>query len=162
MRGRRLFVIVLAGALAVAATAIALRQIVLTDAGLPGSRGSTRVALIRMWEPGGLDIRDEKGGGPFVEGLLKADSTHKLETEIVDLFPRRPPMGGFEPGSQEDVDRLSARLRSGDSISCCGLLGSPGPRFYDVVPQYPDTRFVFLDYCCAKGVELGALPMPLR
>ena len=37
-------------------------------------------------------------------------------------------------------------------------LGLTGPRFFDVVPQYPDTRFVFLDYCCAKGVELGGAP----
>ena len=37
-------------------------------------------------------------------------------------------------------------------------LGLPGPRFFDVVAQYPDTRFVFLDYCCAKGDELGGAP----
>ncbi len=37
-------------------------------------------------------------------------------------------------------------------------LGLTGPRFYDVVPQNPDTRFVFLDYCCAKGLELGGAP----
>ncbi|MGL6278659.1 MAG: BMP family lipoprotein, partial [Gaiella sp.] len=30
--------------------------------------------------------------------------------------------------------------------------GLTGPRFFDVVPQYPDTRFVFLDYCCVNGV----------
>ena len=158
LRARRLFAIVLAGALAVAGTAIALRQIVLTDAGLPGSGGSTRVALIRLWDPGGLGIRDENGGGSFVEGLLQAESNHKLETEIVDLFPRRPPLGGFEPGSQEDVDRLSARLRSGDFDLVLWPFGLTGPRFYDVVPQNPDTRFVFLDYCCAKGLELGGAP----
>ena len=158
MRARRLSAIVLAGALAVAATAIALRQIVLTDAGLPGSGGSTRVALIRLWDPGGLGIRDENGGRSFVEGLLEAESKHELETEIVDLFPRRPPLGGFEPGSQEDVDRLSARLRSGDFDLVLWPLGLTGPRFFDVVPQNPETRFVFLDYCCAKGAELGGAP----
>ena len=93
-----------------------------------------------------------------MEGLLEAERKHELETEIVDLFPRRPPMGGFEPGSQADVDRLSARLRSGDFDLVLWPLGLPGPRFFDVVPQYPDTRFVFLDYCCAKGVELGGAP----
>ena len=35
-----------------------------------------------------------------MEGLLEAERKHELETEIVDLFPRRPPLGGFEPGSQ--------------------------------------------------------------
>jgi DNA-binding SARP family transcriptional activator/basic membrane lipoprotein Med (substrate-binding protein (PBP1-ABC) superfamily) len=157
LRARRLSPIVLAGTLAVAATAIAI-GLVLTDAGPPGSGGSTRVALIRMWDPGSLSSRDEAGWRPFVEGLLEAEGKHELETEIVDLFARRPPLGGFEPGSQEDVDRLSARLRSGEFDLVLWPLGLPGPRFYDVVPQYPDTRFVFLDYCCAKGVELGGAP----
>jgi DNA-binding SARP family transcriptional activator/basic membrane lipoprotein Med (substrate-binding protein (PBP1-ABC) superfamily) len=158
MRARRLS-LVLAGALAVAATAIALR-LVLTDAGVPGSDGPTRVALIRIWDPGSLGGagRDEAGSRPFVEGLLEAERKHELETEIVDLFPRRPPLGGFEPGSQQDVDRLSARLRSGDFDLVLWPLGLSGPRFFDVVPQYPDSRFVFLDYCCAKGAELGGAP----
>jgi DNA-binding SARP family transcriptional activator/basic membrane lipoprotein Med (substrate-binding protein (PBP1-ABC) superfamily) len=153
-RARRLSALVLAGALAVTTTAIAIR-LVLTDAVLPGPGGSTRVALIRMWDPGSLRIRDENGSGPFVAGLLAAERKHELETEIVDLFPRRPPTGAFDPGSQADVDRLSARLRSGDFDLVLWPLGLPGPRFFDVVPQYPDTHFVFLDYCCAKGVELG-------
>ena len=158
MRARRLSAIVLAGALAVAAMAIALR-LVLTDAGLPGSGGSPRVALIRMWDPGSLSSRDEAGWRPFVEGLLEAERKHELETEIVDLFPRRPPRGGLDnPGSKADVDRLSARLRSGEFDLVLWPLALPGPRFFDVVPQYPDTRFVFLDYCCAKGVELGGAP----
>jgi DNA-binding SARP family transcriptional activator/basic membrane lipoprotein Med (substrate-binding protein (PBP1-ABC) superfamily) len=159
MRARRLSAIVLAGALAVAATAIAIRHFVLTDAGLPGSGGSTRVALIRMWDPGGLGSRDEAGWRPFVEGLLEAESKHELETEIVDLFPRRPPLGGRgDPGSKADVDRLSARLRSGDFDLVLWPLGLTGPRFFDVVPQHPDTHFVFLDYCCANGLELGGAP----
>lgn len=158
LRVRRLSAIALVGALAVAVTAIAIRQFVMTDSGLPGSGGSTRVALIRMWDPGGLSSRDEAGWRPFVEGLLEAERKHKLETEIVDLFPRRPPLGGSEVGSLEDVDRLSARLRSGDFDLVLWPLGLTGPPFYDVVPQYPDTRFVFLDYCCAKGLELRGAP----
>ena len=158
MRARELSAIVLAAALAFAATAIAIRQLVLTDAGLPGSRGSTRVALIRMWDPGSLDSRDEAGWRPFVEGLLEAERRHGVETEIVDLFPRRPPLGGFEQGSQEDVERLSARLRSGEFDLVLWPLGLTGPPFFDVVSRYPDTHFVFLDYCCATGVELGGAP----
>jgi DNA-binding SARP family transcriptional activator/basic membrane lipoprotein Med (substrate-binding protein (PBP1-ABC) superfamily) len=158
LRARRLFAIVLAGALAVAVTAIAIRQFVLTDAGLPGSGGSTRVALIRLWDPGSLGSRDENGTRPFVEGLLEAERKHELETEILDLLPRRPPRGGFEPGSKADVDRLSARLRSGDFDLVLWPLGLPGPRSFAVVSQYPDTHFVFLDYCCAKGAELGGAP----
>ena len=157
MRARKLSALVLAGALAVAATAIAIRQFVLTDAGLPGFGGSTRVALIRM---GTRQPRQPRRSGveAVVEGLLEAERKHELETEIVDLFPRRPPKGGFEPGSQADVDRLSARLRSGEFDLVLWPLGLPGPRFFDVVPQYPDTRSVFLDYCCAKGAELGGAP----
>jgi DNA-binding SARP family transcriptional activator/basic membrane lipoprotein Med (substrate-binding protein (PBP1-ABC) superfamily) len=157
MSARRLSALVLAGALAVAATAIALR-LALTDAGPPGSGGSTRVALIRMWDPGSLSNRDEAGWRPFVKGLLEAERKHQLETEIVDLFPRRPPRGGFDPGSKADVDRLSARLQSGEFDLVLWPLGLTGPRFFDVVRQYPDTRFVFLDYCCAKGVELKGAP----
>ena len=46
----------------------------------------------------------------------------------------------------------------GTSISSCGRLGSRGRRFFDVVARYPDTQFVFLDYCCAKGDELDGAP----
>jgi basic membrane lipoprotein Med (substrate-binding protein (PBP1-ABC) superfamily)/DNA-binding SARP family transcriptional activator len=158
MRAWTIPAIVLAGALVVAATAIAVRQFVLTGLDSPGSGGSTRVALIRLWDPGSLGSRDENGTRPFVEGLLEAERKHELETEILDLFPRRPPRGGFEPGSKADVDRLSARLRSGDFDLVLWPLGLPGPRSFAVVSQYPDTHFVFLDYCCAKGAELGGAP----
>ena len=158
MRARRRLAMVLAGALAVAAATIVIRQFLLTDAGLAGSGGPARVALIRMWDPGSLSSRDEAGWGTFVEGLLKAERAHALETEIVDLFPRRPPLGGFAQASQEDVERLSARLRSGQFDLVLWPLGLTGPEFFDVVAQYPETRFVFLDYCCAKGAELGGAP----
>nr|AYC79445.1 hypothetical protein [uncultured bacterium] len=156
-KARRLFVIAVAGTLAVVATALAVR-IVLTDARLPGSPVSTRVALIRMWDPGDLGSRDEAGMSPFVEGLLAAEREHGVETEILDLFPRRPLMGGRgDPGSQADADRLSARLRSGDFDLVVWPFG-PAPWFVDVVAQYPDTRFVFLDYCCVDGIELRGAP----
>jgi DNA-binding SARP family transcriptional activator/basic membrane lipoprotein Med (substrate-binding protein (PBP1-ABC) superfamily) len=154
---RRASAAVIVGALAVAAMALAA-GLVRTDSGLPGSVGPTRVALIRMWDPGGLGSRNEAGGRYFVDGLLEAERTHGLETEIVDLFPRRPLLGGYEQGSQQDVDRLSARLRSGAFDLVLWPLGLPGPRFFDVVRRYPETRFVFLDYCCAKGPELEGAP----
>ncbi len=163
MRARRLSAIVLAGALAVAATAIAIRQFVLTDAGLPGSGGSTRVALIRMWDPGSLGSRDEAGWRPFVEGLLEAERKHELETEIVDLFPRRPPTGGFEPGSQADVDRLSARLRSGDFDLVLWPLGLTGAAVLRRRPPVPRTRISSSSTTAVRrGSSSGALPMPLR
>lgn len=96
--------------------------------------------------------------GPFVEGLLAAQREHELEVDTIDLFARRPPRGGFELGSQEDVDRLSARLRSGEFDLVLWPLGLTGPPFYDVLPLYPHTRFVFLDYCCVQGVDLGGAP----
>ena len=154
MSARRLSALVLAAALAVAAASIAIRHDILADARLPGSRGTTRVALIRGWDPGSLGSRDEAGSRSFVEGLLEAERKHELETEVVDLFPRRPPLGGFETGSREDVERLSARLRSGKFDLVLWPLGLPGSLFFDVVARYPDTHFVFLDYCCAAGPEL--------
>jgi basic membrane protein A len=89
---------------------------------------------------------------------LAAQRKHGVETEIIDLFPRRPPLGGFEPGTQEDVERLSTRLQSGDFDLVLWPLGLTGPNFYVVVPQNPDTRFVFLDYCCVKDPSLGGVP----
>ena len=68
------------------------------------------------------------------------------------------PRGGFEEGSLQDVERLSARLRSGAFDLVLWPLGLTGPNFYDVVPLYRDARFVFLDYCCVEGAELGAAP----
>jgi len=147
---------VLVAGLAVAAIALALGITTLTGAGATDADGPTRVALIRMWDPGPAGV--DQGWTPFEDGLIAAKRVHELETEIVDLFPRRPRLGGFDPGSQQDVDRLSARLRTGDFDLVLWPLGLTGPQFYDVVSQYPETRFVFLDYCCVKGGELnGAL-----
>jgi basic membrane lipoprotein Med (substrate-binding protein (PBP1-ABC) superfamily)/DNA-binding SARP family transcriptional activator len=156
MRATRTSMVALAGALIVVAIALTL-GLALTGAGLTGGDGPTRVALIRMWAPGVVG-GDDQGWRPFVEGLLEAKREHELETHIIDLFPRRPPLGGFEQGSPEDVERLSARLRSGDFDLVLWPLGLTGPNFYDVVPLYPDTHFVFLDYCCAEGAELGGAP----
>jgi DNA-binding SARP family transcriptional activator/basic membrane lipoprotein Med (substrate-binding protein (PBP1-ABC) superfamily) len=156
-RPTRTSAIALVGALIAAAIAITLGITALTDAGVTGAGGPTRVALIRMWDPGVVG-GDDQGWRPFVEGLLEAEREHELEAEIVDLFPRRPPHGGFEAGSPEDVERLSARLRSGRFDLVLWPLGLTGPNFYDVVSQYPDTRFVFLDYCCVESTELGGAP----
>ena len=158
MRRRRASAIALVAALATVAIALTLGLTIPTDAGVTGAGGSTRVGLIRMWDPGSVRTTDEAGWRPFVEGLLAAQRKHGVETEIIDLFPRRPPLGGFEPGTQEDVERLSARLRSGDFDLVLWPLGLTGPNFYVVVPQNPDTRFVFLDYCCVKDPSLGGAP----
>ncbi|HEY3069289.1 MAG TPA: BTAD domain-containing putative transcriptional regulator [Gaiellaceae bacterium] len=147
--------IALVGALTAAAIAVTLALSVSSDTGGTVDRGSTRVALIRMWDPG--VGRGDDGWGPFVAGLLKAERVHGLEAETVYLFPRRPRFGGFEQGSQEDVERLSARLGAEDFDLVLWPLGLTGPRWYDVLPRYPDTRFVFLDYCCVNG-ELGGTP----
>ena len=149
---RRASAIAVLGALTAGALALTLGLTVL-NARRKDVSGPTRVALIRMWTParaGG----DEQGWTPFVQGLFNAEREHGLETEIIDLFPHRPPLGGYQSGAQGDVDRLSARLKAGDFDLVLWPLGLTGPRFYDVLPLYPDTRFVFLDYCCVKG-ELG-------
>jgi DNA-binding SARP family transcriptional activator/basic membrane lipoprotein Med (substrate-binding protein (PBP1-ABC) superfamily) len=153
-RSKKTPTIALLGALTAAAIAVTL-GLTVSDAGVTVARGSTRVALIRMWDPG--VGRGDDGWGPFVGGLVKAERVHGLEAETVYLFPRRPRLGGFEQGSQKDVERLSARLESGDFDLVLWPLGLTGPRWYDVLPLHPDTRFVFLDYCCVNG-ELGGAP----
>jgi hypothetical protein len=108
--------------------------------------------------PGGLGSADEAGWRLFTEGLVKAGREHQVETEIIDLFPRRPPQGGYQQGSRRDVARLSARLRSGNFDLVLWPLGLTGPEFFDVVPLNAQTRFVFLDYCCVKDPTLGGAP----
>lgn len=147
----RLRTIALVGALAVAA--LALGVIVASGSRQTGS-DSKRVALIRMWDPGGVGGQDEAGWTPFVEGLLAAERRHGLASEIVDLFPRRPPLGGFEPGAPADVQRLSRRLASERFDLVLWPLGLTGPNFYVVVDENPDTRFVFLDHCCVDDAHL--------
>ncbi len=152
---RRTRALALVAALLLAAAAISLGLVVASGA-VVSSEGPARVALIRMWNPGGPGGDDEAGWKPFVDGLLAAERTHGIETEIVDLFPRRPPRGGFEPGSPEDVHRLSERLKSGDFDLVLWPLGLTGPNFYAVVPENPDTRFAFLDYCCVRDLAAGS------
>jgi basic membrane lipoprotein Med (substrate-binding protein (PBP1-ABC) superfamily)/DNA-binding SARP family transcriptional activator len=146
--------IALVGVLTAAAIAVTL-GLAVSDARELVTPGSPRVALIRMWDPG-VGSSDD-GWGPFVGGLLKAGRAHGLETETIYLFPRRPRFGGFAQGSQEDVERLSARLESGDFDLVLWPLGLTGPRWYDILPRHPETSFVFLDYCCVDG-ELGGAP----
>jgi basic membrane lipoprotein Med (substrate-binding protein (PBP1-ABC) superfamily)/DNA-binding SARP family transcriptional activator len=148
---RRARVVLAVGALAAVAAALVLA---LTGGGTTEASGSPRVALIRTWPPGGVGGADE-AGRPFVEGLLNAQRRYQIETEIIDLFPRRPPAGGFEEGSPQDVARLSERLRSGNFDLVLWPLGLTGPNFYDVVPLNAQTRFVFLDFCCVKDPALG-------
>lgn len=105
-----------------------------------------------MWNPLGPAGGDDVGWKPFVDGLLAAERTYGIETEIVDLFPRRPLRGGYEPGSPEDVHRLSERLKAGDFDLVLWPQGLTGPNFYAVVPENPDTRFAFLDFCCVRDV----------
>ncbi len=118
---------------------------------VPGAPDPTRVALIRMWNPGTQGAGPDVGWAPFVDGLLAAERAYGLDTEIVDLFPRRPVKGGYEQGSLADVERLSARLESGDFDLVVWPQGLPGPNFYSVIARYPDTRFVLLDYCCVEN-----------
>ena len=123
--------------------------VVATDPGVADDDGPVRVALIRMWNPGGPGGDDEAGWRPFVDGLIAAERRHGVETQFVDLFPRRPPLGGNAPGTYDDVRRLSARLEAADFDLRFGRSGVTGPNFHDVVLEHPDTHFVFLDFCCA-------------
>ena len=152
-RRRRAFVPALVVVLA--AAAIGLAFIVASNEVVSGG-SPNRVALIRMWNPGGPGGYDEAGWQPFVDGLLAAERKHGIETEIIDLFPRRPPLGGDQPGSPEDVERLSERLRGGNFDLVLWPLGLTGPNFYAAVAANPDTRFAFLDFCCVGDVVAGS------
>jgi class 3 adenylate cyclase/basic membrane lipoprotein Med (substrate-binding protein (PBP1-ABC) superfamily) len=118
------------------------------------STPSARVALIRPWDPG-LSGGAEDPFRPIVEGFMEAEREYQLETETIDLFPRRPPLGPYEPGSRADVERLSDRLRTGDFDLVLWPAGPPGPRFFDVIDLHPETRFLFLHFCCVESAELG-------
>lgn len=138
--------------LLLAAVVISLGLVVAFGGAAVSHEGPVRVALIRMWNPDGPGGDDEAGWTPFVDGLLAAERTYGVEGEIVDLFPRRPPRGGYEPGSSEDVHRLSERLKAGDFDLVLWPEGLTGPNFYAVLPENPDTRFAFLDYCCVRDL----------
>ena len=161
MGARSLSAMVLAGALAVAATAIAVRQFVLTDAGLPGSGGSTRVALIRMWDPGSLGSRDEAGWRPFVQGLLEAERKHELETEIVDLFPRRPPMGGFDEARKPMLIDSLRGSESGDFDLVLWPLGPRGRGSSTSSASTPTRVSSSSTTAVRRGPSSGVLPMQL-
>jgi DNA-binding SARP family transcriptional activator/basic membrane lipoprotein Med (substrate-binding protein (PBP1-ABC) superfamily) len=148
---RRRRVSALAVVLLLAAGAISLGLVAFGGAAA-SHEGPVRVALIRMWDPGGPGGGDDAGWKPFVDGLLAAERTYGIETEIVDLFPRRPIDGGFAQGSPADVRRLSERLKSGDFDLVLWPQGLTGPNFFAVVPENPDTRFAFLDFCCVRDV----------
>jgi DNA-binding SARP family transcriptional activator/basic membrane lipoprotein Med (substrate-binding protein (PBP1-ABC) superfamily) len=155
-RRRGVVAVALGGALAAATVALTLALTIPSDAQV-NDGDATRVALIRMWPPSGVGDQ-ETGWRPFVDGLLRAERQHDIETEIIDLFPSRPPEGGFEPGSEHDVERLAKRLRSGNFDLVLWPLGLTGPNFYDVVPLNAQSRFIFLDYCCVGDPALaGAL-----
>ena len=156
-RNLRVSAIAIVAALSVAAAIGAFAFIVATDDGIAGDDRPARVALIRMWDPGSPGGEDEAGWRPFVDGLIAAERRHGVETEFVDLFPRRPSLGGNAPGSYEDVRRLSARLKAGDFDLVIWPLGLTGPNFWEVVPENPETHFVYLDFCCVAR-ELGDAP----
>jgi DNA-binding SARP family transcriptional activator/basic membrane lipoprotein Med (substrate-binding protein (PBP1-ABC) superfamily) len=148
---RRLAIAVL-GFTALAAVTLTLGFVVWPDVAPTASGAATRVALIGVWNPGAVGSKTlNPGSTSFVDGLLASKRTYKVETEIVDLFARRPPQGPYEDGSPADVRRLSARLEAGDFDLVLWPLALPGPNFLAVIPRYPETRFVFLDWCCANG-----------
>lgn len=152
----RVAAVAIVAGLAAAVVVAAFAFVVATDARVVSDGGPARVALIRMWNPGGPGGDDEAGWRPFVDGLIAAERRHGVETEFVDLFPRRPPLGGNAPGSYADVRRLSARLEAGDFDLVIWPLGLTGPNFWEVVPENPDTSFVYLDFCCVAPELAGA------
>ncbi len=154
-RNMRVPAMAIVAMLAVAA-AISALVFAVTDARIAGQDRPARVALIRMWNPGGPGGDDEAGWRPFVDGLISAERRHGVETEFVDLFPSRPRLGGDAPGSYDDVRRLSARLEAGDFDLVIWPLGLTGPNFWEVVPENAETRFVYLDFCCVAPELAGA------
>jgi basic membrane lipoprotein Med (substrate-binding protein (PBP1-ABC) superfamily) len=152
-RRRRAFASAAGAVLAAVATALAF--VIASDEVVSGG-SPARVALIRMWNPHGPGGYDEAGWQPFVDGLLAAERRYGIEAEIIDLFSHRPPLGGDQPGSPEDVERLSERLRVGDFDLVLWPLGLTGPNFYAAVPENRHTQFAFLDFCCVGDVLAGS------
>jgi basic membrane lipoprotein Med (substrate-binding protein (PBP1-ABC) superfamily)/DNA-binding SARP family transcriptional activator len=127
-----------------------------TDAGVTGTHSVPRVALLALTDPG-LGREGDETFRPFVDGFLAAKRRHNLETETIALFEQRPSSAGFSV-SPEDVDRLSTRLEEGRFDLVLWPVGPASPEFLDVVSRYPDTTFVFLDWCCLEGTELEGSP----
>jgi DNA-binding SARP family transcriptional activator/basic membrane lipoprotein Med (substrate-binding protein (PBP1-ABC) superfamily) len=145
----------LVGAL-VAVIGVVLGLTIPTDAGVTGTHSTARVALLALNDPG-LGSESDETFKPFVDGFLTAARRHGLETETIALFEQRPSSAGFTV-SPEDVARLSARLQAGKFDLVLWPVGPASPEFLDVVPRYPDTTFVFLDWCCLAGTELEGSP----
>jgi basic membrane lipoprotein Med (substrate-binding protein (PBP1-ABC) superfamily)/DNA-binding SARP family transcriptional activator len=154
-RRRRWAAVVVVAALA-AGIGVTLGLTVPTDAGVTGTHSAARVALLALNDPG-LGREGDETFKPFVDGFLTAKRRHNLETETIAVFEQRPSSAGFSV-SPEDVDRLSARLRDGKFDLVLWPAGPASPEFLDVVPRYPDTTFVFLDWCCLEGTELEGSP----
>jgi basic membrane lipoprotein Med (substrate-binding protein (PBP1-ABC) superfamily)/DNA-binding SARP family transcriptional activator len=127
-----------------------------TDVGVTGTPSVTRVALLALTDPA-IGREGDETFKPFVDGFLAAQRRHTLETETIALFEQRPSSADFSV-SPEDVDRLSARLQDGKFDLVLWPVGPASPEFLDVVPRYPDTTFVFLDWCCLEGTELEGSP----
>jgi basic membrane lipoprotein Med (substrate-binding protein (PBP1-ABC) superfamily)/DNA-binding SARP family transcriptional activator len=127
-----------------------------SDGTVTGTRSATRVALLALNDPG-LGRDSDETFKPFVDGFLTAQRRHHLETETIALFDQRPSSAGFSV-SPQDVDRLSARLRAGRFDLVLWPVGPASPEFLDVVPRFPDTTFVFLDWCCLEGTDLEGSP----
>ena len=157
MRARRLSAIVLAGALAVAATAIALRPVVVTDAGLPGSDGSNLASPLS--DLGSRQPRRPRRTSDWKKavrgGAPRSQARARARDRDSRPLPAPPTVGRLRAGLANRRERLSARLRSGQFD--LGVVASSRAHGAAVLrrrpPANPDTRFVFLDYCCAKGAE---------
>ncbi len=93
-----------------------------------------------------------------MEGLLQAERNHDLKTEIVDLFPRRPPTGGFEPARKPMSTGFLRGFGLVSSISCCGLLGSRGRGSSRSFPSSPARVSSSSTTAVRRGPSLGALP----
>jgi basic membrane lipoprotein Med (substrate-binding protein (PBP1-ABC) superfamily)/DNA-binding SARP family transcriptional activator len=155
-RARRTWAAVaLIGALA-AVIGVTLGLTISGDGTVTGTRSAPRVALLALNDPG-LGRDSDETFKPFVDGFLTAQRRHHLETETIALFEQRPSSAGFSV-SPEDVDRLSARLREGKFDLVLWPAGPASPEFLDVVARYPDTTFVFLDWCCLEGTDLEGSP----
>jgi basic membrane lipoprotein Med (substrate-binding protein (PBP1-ABC) superfamily)/DNA-binding SARP family transcriptional activator len=154
-RRRTWAVAALVGALA-AVIGVTLGLTLPSGGTVTGTRSATRVALLALNDPG-LGRDSDETFKPFVDGFLTAERRHHLETETIALFEQRPSAAGFSV-SPEDVDRLSARLRAGNFDLVLWPVGPASPAFLDVVPRFPDTTFVFLDWCCLEGTDLEGSP----
>jgi basic membrane protein A len=101
--------------------------------------------------------REDTFVNPFVDGLLRTEQEHGLETETIALetFRIEPNRLGPHPS---DGGRLADKLGDGDFDLVLIAGGAAANLVAHAVPENRHTRFVWVDWCCLDDLGLEESP----